>query len=189
MPTVRLSNERRDLAEQWIPAAYKFARRAQHVYGMSEEDAEMTAFDALLRAAAAWDPAKAKFSTYLWKSLYIAFPHAMRMRSQRHEKALAAGGAEIGLYSHEHPVPDRPRRQTITGTIEDLDAILATGCLDHDPRYEAILRMRASGIGLKECGTALGLTKERVRQLQMKATSRILADPRARIAAQSLRQG
>ena len=143
--------------------AIKFGRQCAQ-RGSDEsamDDAVQEAMLALMRAARGFDPSRGfKFSTYASTSIIM---DATKHRANAHRRRIKS---ECDVYDYS---PEDHREKPACGLeLAELAAAMAS----LDPRMRRVIEMRfRDGATLDEVGKAIGVTKECVRQIQLKATA------------------
>lgn len=152
----KLEPDRRAVLEQWMPAIRRHAREYEKRFEMEKGELLVFAFGIACRVAAAWNPGKAAFSTYLFAALGRSL-HQWCARHKQSEKARRQSA--IPEYSHPVVHDPEPFREPEPPTIE-----AAMDRVDATEQERAMVRMRMDGATLKQCGAAFGLTTEGARQ-------------------------
>jgi RNA polymerase primary sigma factor len=141
--------------------------------------------DRLLQSETGRVPTTQRLATALdWDLEFTAF---MQELSRMSSVALDAPMSEDGDTVLHDIIPDEqtpsPEESAI---IEDLQRNVTEALQDLDPREQTIVRMRF-GIGdhhehtLEQIGQMYGLTRERIRQIEAKALSRLEKHPRGKV--------
>lgn len=136
----------------------------------------------LFNAAKHFDPAKAQFSTYAWCAIKRTMQRGFEVRDhikRAHHKrtdlfkpTLSFVGANLVHDAMLTQTPDRAGRRLseTRETKELIDAILPL----LDQRERLVLKLRYyRGQTLEQIGRRLGVTKERIRQLEVKALAQL----------------
>ncbi len=167
----RLSKSQQALASQYIPAAFGLARKFWISSGkrFDFEEVEAEARVALCKAALTFDPARAKFVTLL----YAAIPH--HLQNTFFPQAAKHRGYCVPLPDAvpcRHDGPDAiVERQD---DAENARATLASIRQHLKPREWQVLKAREMDeLTLQEIGERFGITRERVRQIQVAAMKRV----------------
>jgi RNA polymerase sigma factor (sigma-70 family) len=155
------------------------------------DDLEQEGRIALMRAAESFDPARGfAFSTYavwairrclvrfLLTSELIHLPAHLpaaydrtELRARLDPVSLSAMNAE-GKHVFDLPAPDdlpSPEIELLADRRDRVDAALC--CLDW--RSRAVVTMRRDGTTLKSCGRILGVSRERIRQIEALALEKL----------------
>lgn len=169
--------------------AAKWARLGRLV-GMGVEELLQEARVACVRAARAYDPAKAKFSTWCARYAFNACSHAVAVAGLKNSAgrrrivaalngeapdaaALAAVGAASPAPLVEWLVSDAPSAEALLGDAEERAELLAA-MAELPPRERRVLVERFwEGRTLVEVGAGLGVSRERARQLEQRAKARL----------------
>lgn len=185
---VVLTDEHRALIEANTGLAGLAAKQATEWWGVDNDDAYASALFGLCKAAVGFDEANgAKFSTYavnacvktIWRDLVFR-PTAMRDTTRRNGKARPASRVvsmddEIGAGDGKRRrrgslIPDHRERTPPEQLEHDENMREARRWIDEitaeSPRMHTVIRIRAQGGTLQEAGEALGVTRERARQLE-----------------------
>lgn len=176
-PAVRLTEEQRRKAESVLRLAYGLVLK-RVPRGTDEGTVYSLAGEACVRAAATHDPARGTMCTWVGQWVMQSTSSHLRLgaRSVRAAtftdlQALTAdrdeGGGDGWMIDTEGS-PDAER----AGSAELAERLLAQV---PDPRDRRVIRLRLmDGLTLAETARALGLSRERVRQIQKRAERRLL---------------
>ncbi len=142
----------------------------------TRDDAFADGFLGLLRACELYDDARSRFSTYalpwIYQSLHNGYRrHGRFFQAPRHHDSPDVHlSDDMTLFDHHEAAPTASR--VTDPTAEMREAVL--GLLgDIPPREAGVVRMRLAGLSKAEVGEALGLSRERVRQLEKSARERL----------------
>ena len=175
--------------------AVRVATRHRHVHGGDQDDLEQAAIGGLMRAARKFDPDRGvRFSTYAtwWirqalarhagEARLIHVPENPQARASE-EAARARAIASIDEPNEHGSTPsellaDRGEAPEEAMRREEAAGVLAAAVRRLGPRDAEVLRRRYGLQGgepetLKEVGDRLGLTRERVRQIEKRARERL----------------
>lgn len=123
---------------------------------------------ALVRAARDYDPAKGRFSTYACRAIINAVNCEWNYRHRKRRDARRTVGLTDGV-ARWCGVRDKPGRMELDDERRDTMDRAATCLAALDERGADVLMRRASGMTLREIGADLGLSRERVRQIERDA--------------------
>lgn len=181
--TLRDTEARNELVVQWsglprfVAKKYRGILRAR---GIDQDDAEQVGHVALLRAAEIWDESRGvRFATYaVWSIrhrvellirtdglIHVPAAHAERFGG-RAKRARHPGGIEDALHvaarreDEDRPEPDEMEK------LRDAMRFLSA-------RQQTVVMGRAEGRTLAEMGERVGLSKERVRQIELAAMEKL----------------
>ncbi len=130
------------------------------IRNIDPDDALSLAAETIMRAVETFDPARGvKFSAYFTRSCAI---NALRIRFAAEKR---------GHMMARWRALQRARWLAPVSFDAAEEIIAAMGLPERD---EAALRMRMSGATFRECGCALGISKERVRQITRHCAERYL---------------
>lgn len=175
-------------AAEWRPGAflrrmYPALYRAARAVGMDHEDIEQCAWVGVVRAAQKYRPGTVSrgrpvgFHTYANLWVRGAVTHAVR-------RAMARGRAGVAVNSGDRPLPgDRSGRVRcrwdVTPAARGDPAAAAAARVDlaaalraMPARTRRVVELRAAGATLAEVAAEVGVTRERVRQIQADAAAR-----------------
>lgn len=168
-----LTPQQQQLAAQWRDLAYKMAlpylRRNRHI----ADEVESAATMGLVKAAATYDPSTGNaFSTYATHCVRNEIRNTLRLErplGYRRPEDPAAVPGTVGLGEHDPATP------AVATQAEDREIVgYVMGRMR--PRLAEVLRRRhLEGKTLQEVGDEMGITKERVRQIEMQALDRAKA--------------
>lgn len=150
------------------PLVRWFARRwRRYAAGVDRADLEQTVWQAVLEAAARHDPARGTLSTIAaprvrWRVRELC--RGERLRGLHVPSREAGAGVRVG------PLAADPPGREAAAEGPDLWGLAARVLT---PREHEVIRMRAAGLLLREVGDRLGLTRERVRQVEAGAVARM----------------
>lgn len=160
---------RQDLVVQWTDACRKLSNEFEKRYGLEFGELLTVAFGIACRAAGAWDPKKHKFSTYLFASLRMSLSqHCERVRQSEKLRA------QVWIPEYAPPTA-RPE----AGAME-IEGGMERGApwwwheLLSD-RERLVVRMRADGCTMVAVAMAMGVTRQRVQQMQLEVARRLVA--------------
>jgi RNA polymerase sigma factor (sigma-70 family) len=163
----KLTPEQQRLAADNVGLAYQFASKNSPPGGMDYEEWESECLLRLCLAAGTYRPEMGwKFSTYAVRCLQSGWCHVQvhntrEMRDYR--RRLTIGEMDVHIR-------DRSEKGACLNEVRaQLDALLAR----LPERERLVLRGRANGKFLTEIGRELGITRERVRQIQERALFRL----------------
>lgn len=167
------------LVARWRPLLTRWVRQATK---QEPEDGIGEAVLIFLSALKTWEPDRGcQLVTYVGRIIRVMLharykrdqslirlpqPQAMRkLSADLLERALQA--SRRGLFVDASVVRNRPATESEPKSraieLEALEATLNA----IDPREAEVLRLRAAGVTLKVIGAAMGITRERVRQIEM----------------------
>jgi len=154
-----LTEEQRAMAAQFMPLAWKLARRWKRRYGVDLDEAISEASSALCFAARRFDAGRGiKFMTFAFNRI------VMGLRALTSRNATRPRPARFPEHANELYGAPVPEESDIA--VDDMDRYLAL----LSDRQEAIVMARfIDGMTLEQAGKLFGLTKERVRQIEIKA--------------------
>ena len=166
-----LTPTQRALVEQWRYLPRRLYRALSHradVRLLGADDAVSAGVEGLIRAARRYDPTMGiKFVSYAWQSV-------ARMIVFRAEQ-WARGSADVSLDSigpgdAEPFQPAAPETEPADILLrERLDEALRS----LPPRWRRVVQMRSAGRRLREVAETMGVSGERVRQVEQKALARL----------------
>ena len=163
----KLTSDQQKLAADNIRLAYKFAKKNSPPGGMDQDEWVSECLHRLCLAARTYKPELGwRFSTYAVRCLRTGWcsvqTHNTRgMRDYRLRRTIGELATNIPDYSEPRTCPDEVRAQ--------LDGLLST----LPERERLVLKSRAQEKTLTEIGKELGITRERVRQIQERGISRL----------------
>ncbi len=170
-PPLRGAKKRNALAEANLPLAHWWAaRRAGDARRLDDDDARQVASLGLLRAAELYDPASGyKFTTYAgyWIRQFLmrAGRYAPVVRCKA-KKGRPPTCFRLDPDRHDPVAPEGPCPSEVD---EVCDALRFLG-----PRLRHVIELRfLEGWTLEEIGQELGVTRERVRQLERQALDKL----------------
>ena len=149
-----LDADRQALAARYLPLAVKLARPFGRSRPWLADDYESVACIALVRAAATYDPARARFMTWAHRLIRLALLDLHRVETRRIEHVESLGGIDT-------PDPTTPQ----------------TAALDEDDAFERLLRSLPSrqreiarliyrdGLNCTEVADLFDLSKSRIHTL------------------------
>jgi len=163
-----LTREQQELVEQNISLAYWFSRRMRKPADMTHEEWESECLLALVIAAESYDPELGSFSCYVGVCVRSRRSHCVNYytRSKRTGKTIALGKLEPLVASSEC-VDAKAISRDEQRWCRELVARLPQP-------HRCIMLRRLANETLKEIGNSLGLTRERIRQLEHESMRRIL---------------
>lgn len=131
---------------------------------------------ALLRASEKFDASRGiKFSTYACRAIFKGFSRAAKMTYRYRSRFPAQWDPDLETPSFRELLLQQGQAQQ----IDELQAILRENLADLSGTELSVVRMRFSlddsdsPLTLKEVGHKLGLTKERIRQIQNRALNKL----------------
>ncbi len=156
-----------------MPMVYRIMEGIR--FGNRLDDVMSDGMVGALRAIRKFDPKRSKLSTYAYRSIQRAMWEAVRSRLRGKAKVSesvfdsAAGTADERRKEpvhvdrgHEHHVEYEHKRRLYEECLSRLDR-----------KHQDILGMRANGLTRSEIGKGLGLTGERIRQIENEAIKKI----------------
>jgi RNA polymerase sigma factor (sigma-70 family) len=155
--------------------AKRFTRHRPRDFPAAFDDAVV----ALCRAALLYRPGRYRFTTFAWKVIKNALLHRAKAAGRAcrggDRAAMAVDPAElawVAATADDEPEPEaRERGEAVRAAVRRLS-----------PRHRAIVEARAwRGETLAAVSLGLGVTKERVRQLEAEAHRRLRAELRGRV--------
>lgn len=188
-----LPKERHYLVADNMPLIHAHINRAIRLHPciqvLSREDRLSSALFGAVRAAQGWDATRGAFSTYLW---YWVRQYLQRDAIREIQSRDRAMSLQLDLYGHEKDCMGRAPTWVDRSAADPSDRMKAgdsaeaarrtiercLGLLTDGQRKVVVMR-RFSGLSLRECSAILGVTKERVRQLEaaaMKNMREVLSD-------------
>jgi RNA polymerase sigma factor (sigma-70 family) len=145
-------------------------------HGLDFDDAFQIACLGLMRAAETYDPDRGPFATYAWNWLWQNLLNANREAApvhvppkvwQNHKPtrcALPVRRFDDGNEQDMLPAPDE-RTEDVALALVHIERL--------PPQWRYVLRRRLAGFTLKEIGASMGVSRERVRQVQSAALRRL----------------
>jgi RNA polymerase sigma factor (sigma-70 family) len=192
--TVRQRKLVADYAARW-PSPVAVARRCWPgdyyravAAGLHETDIESAAWAAVVHAAYRFDPARGmSFASYAHQWMRGKLGHAVRSaeaeKMRNHARGLLPGDYRLPggdslwdlLGPAARPTGEEPEERE---RVAELRRLVAEGLRRLDPRRRQALTLRYGLDGrppmmLKDVGREMGLTRERVRQLELSAFARM----------------
>ena len=164
----RLTREQQELVEANLNLAYYFARRIKAPLDLEQEDWEAECLLALVIAAESYDPAQGSLSNYVGVAVRTRRSHIINYYTQgkRTGKTVSFGGMEPFLASGTtagHLVIVRDEQARCRNLVQCLPS----------PHRE-IITHRLEGKTFESIGASMGLTRERIRQLEFEAKRRMI---------------
>ena len=179
--------------EQYRPLAIKVARkyaRLRHSIeaGLDQEDLFQIAWLGVLRAIRTYKADnKASFLTWAFNCAHwivrAMLAHKRALESRRGAFPLwptdsldwiaVEDGEPLSALTPSEDTPYEPRSETL-----ELACSILRGLGDDGARLAEVWRMRAEGFQLDHIGAKLAISRERVRQLQVRAGDRLMQDDR-----------
>lgn len=158
---VPLSGDRLERSAQNAALIGGAVERFQMLWPDHDRDAAVeAATDAYVRACQCFDPELGyAFSTYAYRCIRNALRRASAKAADRARKHRA--------FSAELRHRDRPRMVTPPPEIREPPSTAWLEALD--PRMREVIELRAAGLTLEAVGERMGIGKERVRQILVKA--------------------
>ena len=147
---------------------------AKHVAGRRDnEDLMAEATLGMCKATIRFDKSRSKFSTYGTYGAFYGVSYYVK-RQNKHRRLLlnCDAPADCGIEAAPDPANDDEAMAEASIRSERLDMI-RQAMRDLSPREIDILESRLNGQTLDAVGRRLGITKERVRQLECQARKRI----------------
>lgn len=181
LPSLRTTEERNELVTNNIGLAYKeanvFTKNGRGKPWYLHDDACADAILGLIRACELWDPArKVKLSTYshswIRQAMFIGLTRAKMIHKPR-KYATEAIVTHLDLAVCNPTAPEQDLDAPISSRERAMAIDWAMSYVSS--RAAVIMWLRSQGHGLQEIAVDLGITKERVRQIQ-EETRIILAD-------------
>jgi RNA polymerase sigma factor (sigma-70 family) len=169
----KLSEEQQKLVTDNLPLAYHYCKK-RPIPGLDRDENESEALFCLTRAAANFDPALGyKFSTFAW-SVWINHRKDAHRQSQMETKGYLT--AQTAYHDDKakmfDPQDKQPGPDEIAEKKDELEDKLKRFSV-LDLRAKEVLQKRMEGKTLFEIGQELGITRERVRQIEKSAIYRI----------------
>jgi RNA polymerase sigma factor (sigma-70 family) len=147
--------------EDWYPLIAKIARKYTKMHPVEDSEEYAECCLAFVRATAGFDPSKATWMTYLYKSLENACwswrSHVDKLKTLKHD--FAKETKDIFLAETNEDIFHKAEIDKYLSVLDDRSAY--------------ILTEMAKGRTLKEVGDELGLTRERIRQIKNEAIKKI----------------
>ena len=161
----KLNAEQRALVVQWESAIFKHAYAFERRYGLDEGEMVATAFGIACRAAYGFAPERGyKFSTYLFTALARSMTRTCsKLRESERLRR------QVWIPEWGHPMV---RGAGAAGEQQEAQPWWMRELLDD--RERMVVRMRADGCTLKQCANVLGVSRERVRQIQDDVARRLV---------------
>lgn len=161
----KLNAEQRALVVQWESAIFKHAYAFERRYGLDEGEMVATAFGIACRAAYGFAPERGyKFSTYLYTALARSMTRTCsKLRESERLRR------QVWIPEWGHPTV---RGAGAAGERQEAQPWWMRELLDD--RERMVVRMRADGCTLKQCASVLGVSRERVRQIQDDVARRLV---------------
>lgn len=162
-----------------LPLALSVMKRTQVGRYMHEDDRRQVAIMGLMRVVQCYDPSRGyAFSTFASHCIYramqreghkdglVKIPHYLRSPSA--PEHLVARLAKVGyVVSLEGDVADERKPDPIHHDERDRQIVRMWAAIRRlPPRLKTVAGMRARGVTLDAIGRQLGISKERVRQLE-----------------------
>lgn len=177
----RITRLRNRIAELHLPLAIHTASRARRPISLEHDDLVQEACLGLLRAVEMFDVSRGYcFSTYACRWLDQSIRRALQDKDalvRVPPSALRRGAA----YSVAIPVSEELGGADGTTPLDQLLAVerqdaTRRAMVHLEPRLAKVIAMRLHGRTLKQVGQHLGVTRERVRQLQGSAVRKLHGD-------------
>ena len=144
-----LSEERRKMAEAWLPGCVRVSREYERRFRLQPGDLLADAWAACCRAAAKFDPDRGfQFGSYVWPSIRRGVLRAAQRQVEEEQRA------DWSLMDHD--APTQPEEFDADGDNLPAWLIVLTD------REMAVVRMRSEGLTLHQCGLELGVSGSRV---------------------------
>jgi len=178
----------RELVYSYVHEFFRARQGLEFVYDM--EDACADGFLGLIRACELFDPDKGfALSTYVH---YWVFNYLMvGMRNQYLVRRSGVCRKTYKRWTLNEDIDQRTHEEDPTDLLAQGDAreLLEDAMRFLNVREKRVIQLKLQGKTLEECGVEIGVTKERARQLHIRARQRlrkILANNRPKLTAQSL---
>lgn len=139
-------------------------RHPEVLHAMQRDDLEQEGCMAMLRAAELWDPDKAPFLAYAKRAIQLRLLNVWQARSL--VRGTPGEREEFPGEEGEEGVPAREECEPSGGELEDLLTFLPV-------RWAEVLRRRGQGQTLAQIGEVLGMTRERVRQIETQGVRKL----------------
>lgn len=165
---IPLTAEQQVLVEKNIPLAYYFAKRMSAPKGMSREDWEAECLFALVICAGSYDPSRGKFATLMNWTV-----RSVRQRIYKYCDRSSRAGKTVSLSGVEKFIGRRVEVDTDL-LHEDAQAKCDELLRRMPARHAAVIRRRMAGETLTSIADSMGLTRERVRQIECEGMRRMV---------------
>lgn len=158
-----LNAEQRQMAETWIPACVRLSRDYEHKFNLQPGDLLADAWASCCHAASRFDPNRGyAFGSYVWPTLKRGLYRAARKQVEQRHSSDCEWMNHDGAQRDIPPEDDPPWLSLLS------------------ERELQIVRMRADGFTLKECGEQIGLSVGRI--------NAIMAEVRFKVRVQLRRE-
>lgn len=151
--------------EKWMPFIWQQSRK----HCLDSEELDDYVQDVVLLALNLrdkYDPARARFSTFIGKCCYWV--------RQKRGRKIQPKCRQVVTHALTEGVAVRLGYNDPDPALDHHDAVAAAQWL-LTPRETAVAQMRAQGLTLQQIGDRLGLTKERIRQIELRVSQKALA--------------
>ena len=177
---VKLTENQRKLAEDNYKLALKFANSKNPPNGMDMDEWVSECLYNLVKAAAGYDPARSRFSTYAWRSMLNGWCAVYRLKRQ-----IKAGGSmkQTGdsfslddIRDHRAPEPTHLEQQETSRALDQVDGLVRA--LPADLRL--YMRQRMQGLSFGDMSKKWGISRQALQQRACHARAAMLAVAEAR---------
>jgi len=164
---IPLTAEQQTLVSDNLLLAWKYAKTNRPPPPLSQDEWESECLMVMVIAARGFDSQRGfKFSTYA----YQCFRHRWMRLHERHEFLKKKGLETIPLGELEKSIKDERKQEAKALEVWE-EANILLDILSRRERH--VIRQRMSGMRLRKIGERLGLSRERVRQIESGAMEKM----------------